>query len=406
MRVWLWLASAAIVVGAGFEGSEDELVLIFVGENSGYLTPCGCVKPMTGGIHRRGSAVGTLSESAKNAIVLDVGNWVTDVSRQSEIKAEALAESALALGTAAIRLSPDLVALGEGSISAVGRLSGAPVLALSGGLELGAASEFYDTGVLVTAILESEPDEVSQTAMRGFLAYARELSARAVVLTGFDLQQARDFARAYPEIEILTYRSGSSPPNEPIRQGSTTLVTVGDQGKYVVSVSLGKARSQYARHALDPAYSDDPAASAVYERYQMRVRDEDLIAQMPRFESPEYAGNKACMSCHGDAAKVWLESAHAAALKTLEDGLQDRDPDCLGCHVVGLDSTQGFESRKKTPDLADVGCESCHGPGRAHAMNPYEVKMPKAGLDMCLSCHNSQHSPGFDPQTYWEAIEH
>lgn len=406
MRIWLWIAAATAMLGASVGERHDEVILIIVGDNAGYLTPCGCVKPMTGGIHRRATAVRTLRESAKRSVVIDVGGWIADVGRQSEIKVEALAEDAMALGTVAIRLSPDLVNLGQGSLGAIARLSSAAVVAADPREDIGALPYVLEEGFLITSLFEEGIDGVSDRAVSEFLDLAKEFEAQPVVMTGLNVQNARELAQRFPSIAVITYRSTGSPPDAMLTQGKTKLVTVGDNGKHVVGLKFAAGRVSYSKNALDPGYADDPESTRIYARYQQRVRDEDLIAQMPRFESEKFAGNKACMSCHDDAAKVWKESAHGAALATLEEGLQDRDPDCVGCHVVGLESVHGFVSRDKTPDLADVGCESCHGPGKAHAMEPYKEKMPKAGLEMCMSCHNSQHSPGFDPETYWKAIEH
>ena len=50
---------------------------------------------------------------------------------------------------------------------------------------------------------------------------------------------------------------------------------------------------------------------------------------------------------------------------------------CVGCHT-GYDATvnatkHGFKGNARTP-MANQGCESCHGPGEAHANDPEKVK--------------------------------
>lgn len=56
---------------------------------------------------------------------------------------------------------------------------------------------------------------------------------------------------------------------------------------------------------------------------------------------------------------------------------------CSGCHVTGLDTTTG------TFKEFGVGCESCHGPGDAHASDPENVK-PYVTVDaqVCGACHS------------------
>jgi predicted CXXCH cytochrome family protein len=62
--------------------------------------------------------------------------------------------------------------------------------------------------------------------------------------------------------------------------------------------------------------------------------------------------------------------------------------ECSSCHVTGLDiKTWTFEE-------FGVGCERCHGPGKAHAADPEQVEMFAAVDDqVCGSCHSQGHSP-------------
>ncbi|HSI73617.1 MAG TPA: multiheme c-type cytochrome, partial [Fimbriimonas sp.] len=98
-------------------------------------------------------------------------------------------------------------------------------------------------------------------------------------------------------------------------------------------------------------------------------------------------------------------SAHAHALLTLEKEGHPRDPDCVSCHVVGLQFSTGFKSRQKTPQLANIGCESCHGAGAKHAAKP-SLKLRKLTEQACLPCHTTENSPHFDFKTYWKKIRH
>src|SRR5207253_234634 len=114
-----------------------------------------------------------------------------------------------------------------------------------------------------------------------------------------------------------------------------------------------------------------------------------------RLKTISFAGSQSCGTCHSKALGVWKRSGHAKALGTLEHEGHDRDPECLPCHVVGLQSSHGFWSKQKTPQLAAVGCESCHGAGLGHAKNPWKVSLPKVTTSTCGSCHTSNTSPDF-----------
>lgn len=60
---------------------------------------------------------------------------------------------------------------------------------------------------------------------------------------------------------------------------------------------------------------------------------------------------------------------------------------CAACHVTGMDfETWTFEE-------FGVGCESCHGPGEAHAANPQEVELyAEVDEQVCAACHSRGHS--------------
>ena len=87
-------------------------------------------------------------------------------------------------------------------------------------------------------------------------------------------------------------------------------------------------------------------------------------AQPQAVPAAEYAGETTCLGCHED--KAYKGTAHSLALK------------------------------ERTP-AANHGCESCHGPGQAHAESgdPALIKRftrtgqtPAEGSDTCTSCHN------------------
>lgn len=147
-----------------------------------------------------------------------------------------------------------------------------------------------------------------------------------------------------------------------------------------------------------------------------------------------YEGTQACGVCHktqmqGQQLKIWQESEHAEAYKTL---LTDRakifSPDiepsknskCLKCHTTGYGSdVKHFGPKFKTEE--GVQCEACHGAGSAY--KPVKIMKNRSesirnGLivwrndeeikSMCIKCHNEE-SPTykkFDFGKEWAKIEH
>jgi hypothetical protein len=115
-------------------------------------------------------------------------------------------------------------------------------------------------------------------------------------------------------------------------------------------------------------------------------------------EASDYVGSQACMKCHEKIGKRWQLTHHAHAYETLVPKKQQFNIKCVPCHVTGvsiLDKKQPLAL--SLPDsLHNVGCETCHGPGMAHTVNPEEAKLngsPDAYL--CLQCHSTEHDNAF-----------
>src|SRR4051812_41550249 len=79
-----------------------------------------------------------------------------------------------------------------------------------------------------------------------------------------------------------------------------------------------------------------------------------------------FVGSNACRTCHADIFQPFFKNPH---FKSLASG-------------------------KEPPERA--GCESCHGPGKAHVEarggkttipNAFSLMTPKAVLEDCLGCH-------------------
>jgi len=69
---------------------------------------------------------------------------------------------------------------------------------------------------------------------------------------------------------------------------------------------------------------------------------------------------------------------------------------CFACHATGYGRPGGFTGFEATPDLADAGCEVCHGPGSIHAASgdPAAIK-GKLTITDCQGCHNGSRVKAF-----------
>ncbi|RPI98343.1 MAG: hypothetical protein EHM39_08120, partial [Chloroflexi bacterium] len=143
-----------------------------------------------------------------------------------------------------------------------------------------------------------------------------------------------------------------------------------------------------------------------------------------------------CGTCHADQARAWYATGHASMfVRGIEGELGDHyGPDCIRCHTTGYDAlpeavNNGFDDRAaeagwtfpaelnennweamvaefpNVAAMANIQCESCHGPGGAHtsSMNP---QMIGGGLSygVCAQCH--AEGPYHTVPQQWELSAH
>jgi hypothetical protein len=124
--------------------------------------------------------------------------------------------------------------------------------------------------------------------------------------------------------------------------------------------------------------------------------------------SPQYAGGQTCAECHGNIHDTEMNTRHAGAFTNatfMAEGGQTNGS-CLACHTVGYGLPTGFVSKSKTPLLAGVQCENCHGPAGYHAANPDDpTVVPRVELaaQVCGGCHTGAQHPTFEE---WETSGH
>jgi hypothetical protein len=388
------MASVAFAgIGMGSNPPEPpEAVLVFTGDIHGYLSPCGCTSPQIGGIRRMAGVVRALLKQPHSTYV-DIGNWAHPGGRQDELKAEAAATLFYSLRPAYLNVGQAEATLGASYVRALNAMTGnrmkSSTLSLEGAIKNSAGIK---SGQLF--IEGSLPGGTASDAPEGF--------ERVLLFAG-----PRSDAAELADSGLIVYSTSGDPPRIAAELNGSVLVSPGDRCRYVGRIEFSKGKWQnFSLIQLGPDKVDDPGASQIYADYQHRVAAENLLAELPKTRGPiKFVGSKLCSLCHGRIYRQWEKTAHALAYRTLQAVGNSRDPECVGCHVVGLVDITGFASIEKTPRMAAVGCENCHGPGGQHAKKPYP-NYPRIGEDACIICHNSENSPNFSFAEYWRKIEH
>ena len=117
-----------------------------------------------------------------------------------------------------------------------------------------------------------------------------------------------------------------------------------------------------------------------------------------------YTGNDVCGVCHESQHATWQLTQHANAYDTLVAHGEERDGECVSCHVVGFDKPGGFSFTSPHPYLENVGCENCHGRGGPHLSPDFLADGGYQGA--CLQCHDTKHSLGFEFATFLPNVSH
>ena len=385
---WIFPALGFALAGYGFFGfhadsSLGEVTVIISGGARGRLSPCGCTKPMSGGFKRLATVIRKLKANG-NVIWIDTGDIIDTPGRQSQLKAETYGELMGALGVDAVAYTGQDKKQGLGLLVAASSLSKKKWLVPEPDSTTPTITESVVSGLTITTTNENTisigSERPSEILLFDGPSKSLNLLKEAHQLTVF----ASDGA---PTIDGRTVSPGSN------LRGF--VVATFREGKYV------SARIEL----LESSIKDDPNADKIYRNYLARVTQERLIDSIARENSDDFAGSINCRSCHGKIYNQFAKTKHAAAYQSLLREGHQADPDCVSCHVVGLNSSKGF-IYEKTANLAQVGCESCHGAGREHARNPRLVHLPKVTESKCLTCHTPSNSPSFAFKSFWKKIQH
>jgi hypothetical protein len=385
---------------------DDSLTVFLTGNELGALKPCGCSGGQLGGFDRRLAVLNSVPEDKR--LIINTGSFVKSDSEQDLIKYHIIIQ-ALQL------LDYDLVNLGEQDIeigSNLGMLEGIEsafnVISSYGTSEMNIPAKFTKkfslkgrTVLATVAVFDPESTPIEQIEEL-FDLPAGVPTLNILILSNSDPGTIRSIAKTAPFVDCIVCPSESDEPaliGNPNRR--PLAFTVGRFGRYVCGLKVTaparvgqRLRLAFKEQPIEENLPKDDSLVKLYEDYQQIVKDRNLLEEHPRFALPddlEYVGSISCKTCHEYEYETWNSKAHARAFSTLEKVNSQYDPECVVCHVIGMDYESGFISQQQTGHLINVGCENCHGPGSEHNLSAgmTELTEPRS---TCIDCHTPEHS--------------
>jgi hypothetical protein len=456
---------------ADWPKEPPKVALLITGRQEGYFEPCGCagLDRMRGGVSRRYSLIKQLRKkqwpSVPNVPVvpIDLGGLGKGFGREAELKFHTTVDAyrqmgyvAIGLGLTDLRL-PGLELLTEtgntanqkspfvcanaGPLAIDSQTINSFQVVTAGGMRFGITAVLgkqYQALVQNTEIIMADPVQ----KLTEVLPELKKQADYLILLAFATEKESEELGQKFPDFKIVvTAGGGAEPPALPgkVAGSGALLVKVGEKTMNALVVGLfddPQTPWRYQRVPLDSRFPPSHEMTLLMEAFQDQLKNIGFEALFPhRIPHPQrqllgnFVGSQHCEPCHEESYKVWKRAGgHSLAYDTLQNAKPPRnyDPECVSCHVVGWNGQGffpyqgGFESLQKTPLLAHVGCESCHGPGEKHIAaeatsdNALKLKLQKAMVltreeakkQFCTNCHDIDNSPDFNFEAYWPQIEH
>jgi len=416
--------------------SEQIITILFTGNEFGQMQPCGCSGGQLGGFARRYTVFNTINP--QNRLIIDTGSLIEEATAQGLIKFGIIVQAYSLLGYNAVNLTQqDIDAAREaGFLDTMNTAFNCITAGGSAELKMPAefSKTFYLNGItaeVIVAAAETE-EQISRLAEMPVLSKGTSSAVKFLILNKTEPQTIATVSDMNI-FDVLITPTQADEPTLTSETGKYPLVISGGRiGKYV-----GKIRASFDGAGQKPrlAFSSIPITEDInqyqplvelYKNYQQLVKDANLVEKYPRFTLPdnlEYVGSKYCKLCHDYEYEKWMtskqvvipglqkqaspDSRHAGAFATLEKVGSEYDPECIICHVIGLQYESGYVSPTKTPEMKNVGCENCHGPGSEHvkSLGAIETSGP---ISTCSDCHTAEHSGEYasNQKQYFEKIIH
>jgi 2',3'-cyclic-nucleotide 2'-phosphodiesterase (5'-nucleotidase family) len=160
---------------------------------------------------------------------------------------------------------------------------------------------------------------------------------------------------------------------------------------------LGDAQTTIIKNEFE----EDTKIASIISAFEKNAKPEDKYT----IKTEAYMTSQNCKKCHLEEFKQWVKSPHARAFDDLIPKGKEEERSCLVCHVTGAGYNMGFGDLKSTPDLINVQCEACHGPGNIHIQDN-KKEYGKISINTCTACHDSKNDPSFNYNDDFKKVLH
>ena len=401
--------------------SSDRVpLLLFTGNTQAQLEPCGCFIGQSGGLPRRAKAIAAIRENGFSPLLVDLGGL--QPSEHLKMKSHSFESDAPSTDTGVHtrdqhRVQTTLTAMEMMGYAAFfpfdseteilqNREANLPLAVLTQDSDAYEIKMVEGKRIGLVALDLKDSTEVASVSdkLNGLLSEVQAHSDFVVGLSHSPIEVNRALAREYPSFSAIL--SPSEGTTEKI--GDVLLAYCHSKGKTLGALMLTDKAADIRHIALTEQVSDAPDVRKLLDDFYHQVAtDHQLQTVSHRLFSSEpfeqdvsnsYIGSQACQECHQKEFSQWVHSSHATAFHTLRTVGRESYPECITCHVTGSGYESGYQiGNTDRSHLVDVGCETCHGPGKQHVYTPVKENIRGSVPEkVCIACHTPEHSPGFD----------
>ena len=416
---------------------EETLLVLYTGSTHGHLEPCGCFIGQSGGLPRRATALASIRSQGFSPLLVDLGGVLpTQDSKMQEdlltspndavaetlappavlpldyLRTQKMLESMRLLKYEA--LVPDKADMIWGEDVLTGTLAhqAFPILTTNiegfgGNVQSLLTKNVGNKKVAVLGLSSLGLEDTTLTELAPLFSEIQKQVDVIVILSNLSPEVNRTIAEKYQSVSAIL----SPGTGETENVGNVLLAYSGVNGETLgalllnVGDTLGASAQQIA--LTEDVEDDTQIRELLLDFYTQVATDPQLQAGGERLFSDEaleqdprsgYVGSQACATCHRKEFDQWAHTSHATGFNTLLTVGKQFYPECVSCHVTGFRYETGYQiGEEETEHLADVGCETCHGPGKQHITTPLTTNIRgEVKNQVCLECHTPFHSPGFD----------